>query len=255
MGGPGRFVDAILIARDFFARYPTLQLPIQKLHPEIHENLSNHKPVAVRVVRGADDSTPGIIAVLDAARANAEIAMGVENYLIKVKALSESDIKKRLGTPLLDENGNPLPVDRVVRSILEYRTGYSIISYVDTLNACWTRFVVCKEIAHVIMGDKVGKFATNLEEQLQMAFEIGSQIDFETDLKREMFAWCLAMEIMLPWSSRSLLTEAKETGLDHLELARLFWVPRKIIDVYFDTRFGRISEEANKGIVLAQQAA
>ncbi len=132
-----------------------------------------------------------------------------------------------------------------MRSLLLRYGTKAEIRFVDALNDCWKRFVVCKELAHLIMGEGNGTRAESVEEQLAMAYAICNDAKPETELSGEQFAWFVAAELLLPFGDRAEMKARKIGGETDLSIARSYWAPSAIISMLFDTPYGEISNNLN----------
>jgi Zn-dependent peptidase ImmA (M78 family) len=146
-----------------------------------------------------------------------------------------------VATVVRGEDGELKSPDRIMRSVLQrYRTS-AIIRLLDNLNPCWTRFVICKELAHLIMGEANGARAQNMREQITMAYEIGKSARPDADLSGEQFAWFVAAELMLPIQDRDEFVRRMRSNEDRMSIARSYWVPKAVIDLFSETPYGEVS--------------
>jgi Zn-dependent peptidase ImmA (M78 family) len=98
----------------------------------------------------------------------------------------------------------------------------------NALNTCWTRFVIVKELAHLIMS-KNGEGITGNMEQL-VANILQSRISGADDIEHENFAIDFAIEYLMPYEiSQPLLKDATKTDL---EIAELFKLPEVAIQIW-----------------------
>ena len=161
---------------------------------------------------------------------------GLDTYPITVTTVPEAAAMVVIG-----EDGKPKAPDRVMRSLLERGVASADILVLSSLNTCWNRFAICKEAAHTIMEDGQGIRATSVDQQIQMAYSMSLSQWLARDLTGEEFAYVIATELLLPWADREEFLTRHRTGEPTMELARSYWVPKIIVDMFFETPFGEIS--------------
>lgn len=122
------------------------------------------------------------------------------------------------------------------------------ILYSSSLNVCWSRFVVCKEAAHLLIGndDNYTSDPVSLVEGLIDAVLPG--IDDEIDA--EYLAQYCAMELLIPAVAREELYGMENQGFSNYEIAFEFKVPESLIATrlnprmrkFFDSMHDNLSE-------------
>jgi Zn-dependent peptidase ImmA (M78 family) len=109
---------------------------------------------------------------------------------------------------------------------------YFDIVYLRELNNCWMRFVLCKELFHVILDDP-SNCNSNVAEHVDSLFAIslsdGSQ-DRPNSTQIETAAEIAAMEYLFPYSERQRLQNQPQ--IDYMAIARQFLVPRVYVEIY-----------------------
>ncbi len=227
----GRLVDAILVARDLLTRYPD----ISEFRLPPHE-LGIESDFAERGIAVQEPAADGKRSILDAVRDDCAKSQGIDSFGITI-----IPVPSEVAAVVIAEDGRPKGGDKVMRSILQRYQSHAVIRYVDNLNECWKRFAVCKELSHLIMGDDQGLRAVSVEQQLAMAYAIGNDAKPDLDLSGEQFAWFVAAELMLPRCDRDELHRRKATGESELSIARSYRAPRSIVNMFFDTAYGDLS--------------
>jgi hypothetical protein len=91
------------------------------------------------------------------------------------------------------------------------------------------------------MEDEHGTRATAVEDQLAMAYAICNDAKPDMELSGEQFAWFVAAELLLPICDRPEMCARKNGGESDLSIARSYRVPSAIINMFFDTPYGKIS--------------
>lgn len=227
----GRIVDAILVARDLVAHYPEIVANRLDPHPAGPEGDAARRGVAITHPQGSTT-------ILEAVRDRAAKMRGLEKFQIDI-----IPVPAKIVGIVQTEEGQIRSGDRIMRSLLLRYGNRAIIKYVDNLNECWQRFVICKELAHLVMGDDQGERATSVAEQIAMAYAICNDVKPEQELSGEQFAWFVAAELMLPHADRLELSKRKELGEATISIARSYWTPVAILNLLFDTQYGNISRE------------
>ena len=99
----------------------------------------------------------------------------------------------------------------------------------ENLNTCWTRFVTCKELSHILMGHNGDGVTTNPRELISGLY---SALLFgkSDELDHEHLAQICAAELMMPYEiSQSLLEDKFTTSPD---IAHKFKIPLSIVQAY-----------------------
>jgi len=104
------------------------------------------------------------------------------------------------------------------------------IGITESLNSCWTRYVTCKELSHILLGHKGGGVTGDPRKLVSGLY---SNYLFGTDeaLDHENLANICAAEIMMPYEiSQPLLENKKE--ITPIDIAQKFKIPLAIVQVY-----------------------
>lgn len=227
----GRLADAILVGRDLLNRYPDILSRRLQPHSKLEANCSRPE-VGVPVF---EELGPGALSIGEAVRRQASITNDCEFRIERV------DVPAEVATIKAGEDGSAKTPDRIIRStLLRYRSRAEIL-IVDNLNPCWKRFAMCKEYAHLIMDETHGVKALTVAQQIADAMDIARSPDPAKELSSEAFAWFAAVELMLPFADRQNLMARQGAGESHMTLARSYWVPRAIIDLFFNTDYLKTS--------------
>ena len=73
-------------------------------------------------------------------------------------------------------------------------------------------------------------------------------VNKEDELNAEQFGFVVSMEILLPWARRIDLDATKKEGLSNYQIANKFKVPESVIARYFDSGYRELSSESNEGL-------
>lgn len=226
----GRLADAIVVARELLMRFPEVLSVRMGAHPLVGECSNPAAGVAV-----FENLGEGAMSLEEAVRCHASSVSG-SNYEIR-----KTDVPADVASIPSGEDGRDKTPDRIIRSILLRYPQHAHILIVDNLNACWKRFAMCKEFAHLIMDEGDGHRAMSVAEQIDFAMDIARSPDPHQELTGEAFAWFTAVELLLPITDRTNLMARHGAGEDHITLARSYWVPRPIIDMFFGTPYLQVS--------------
>ncbi|QFR34721.1 hypothetical protein [Ancylobacter sp. TS-1] len=118
------------------------------------------------------------------------------------------------------------------------------IRIADRLNTCWTRLVICKEIMHLFCSNSEEHYSTDPIEQLKKALDRNEPSALDHELHDEDFALFAAMEYLYPWHLRIKLADMN--GYDYLAVATKFRIPQIVVENYFITGYGSLSESAHQ---------
>jgi Zn-dependent peptidase ImmA (M78 family) len=115
------------------------------------------------------------------------------------------------------------------------------IAIAYSLNHCWQRFVICKELAHLILSNNEKKGITRCPKELIDGLFASNYGIMEADVKHEHFAAFFAVECLMPYN------ETKE-DLDNIlihntDIAEKYKVPLEIIE---HLKTDRVKEERKK---------
>lgn len=106
------------------------------------------------------------------------------------------------------------------------------IAVASGLNRCWQRFVVCKELMHLLIDREDDRTPDAL---VQLKSMVTPLKDPTAKLNSETFAALTALEYLLPWGMRpGAPTEADPT----LAIATRFRLPRTWVDFFYGDMVG-----------------
>lgn len=117
------------------------------------------------------------------------------------------------------------------------------IRYSSALNRCWSRFIICKEVSHLLLGHP-GNSTIHLEEiqdlitQLLLPERSTTSYTSNPALTVEHTAFYSAMELLVPYQKRHELYGFLDAGQSHLDIAEFYRIPKMIVE-YLDSEGGR----------------
>ena len=114
------------------------------------------------------------------------------------------------------------------------------------INSCWTRFVAAKELAHLLLDTSANHFTTDVEGLLDRL--MNNQWSTEKDMESERLAVIGAIELLIPQCCHAQLASMEAAETKHLEIARHFMVPEKMIDKRLSDVYKQRIAEAYKDL-------
>lgn len=106
----------------------------------------------------------------------------------------------------------------------------AIVVYRASLNLCWQRFTVVKELSHIYSGT-VANSMTQGAVAITLAAKESRQVipTLDTELDAETAAFYMALEIMVPWRLREQFNDLRAAGATTYQLAKAFMIPQMFI--------------------------
>lgn len=154
--------------------------------------------------------------------------------------------------------GKPYPVEieysdvpvTSIRGQLIRREANATIIVSKQQSRCWKRFVICKELAHLLIDDDDDTRTTDMESHIQGLTSDAKQFNFDDALGSEYDAIILAAEILVPWIDRENLKSMLAAGKTPNEIAHFYKVPEKIIDMI---KGGYLASSAKMNLLVDSQ--
>lgn len=145
----------------------------------------------------------------------------------------------------IDLQRRDFAADQVASALFRYPQR-ALILYAGSLNICWRRFALCKELAHLLIDDKGGRhFSTDGEAIISELITQIPHLEPESEMSSEMVTVLIAMEILLPWRQRRALLETSRWHSD-AHLALRCRVPEKFIHHLLHTDYLPFSQSLNE---------
>jgi hypothetical protein len=128
----------------------------------------------------------------------------------------------------------PTEISDLVRAICISKDdgSYEIHLQAD-LNTCWQRFVLCKELFHVLLDApeyRSMEMYKHLEEILLPSPE--GPLSIYLPGTSEWMAEIAAMQFLLPYSERLQLVSPKVVPINFLDLAKFYRIPQVLVEQY-----------------------
>ena len=110
----------------------------------------------------------------------------------------------------------------------------------NDLNRCWTRFVTCKELSHILLSDDKNGYTKDPKNLIDGLY-LKLFLDGGGDLTHEHLATVCATEILMPYQlSQPMLKDSYITSID---IAQKFMIPLYIVHIYRKEEFMKMREE------------
>jgi len=143
------------------------------------------------------------------------------------------------------------PQGDIIKGTLVRSTGSAKIWISEKETVCWQRFIALKELSHLLI-DEPNQYTTkptNLMGQLIQSVPIWA-IKRDADQSEEAFlseklAVMSAMEMILPWKHRGVVTEMFTRGKDNLEIAKHFKAPQNMVSNLLSITYSGLSTYCN----------
>jgi len=142
------------------------------------------------------------------------------------------------------------PGDIIKGCVARYQNKDSKASiwYSSSLNTCWSRFVICKEAAHLLIGDDKNYTTDPVALVNGLIDQIPPGVDEAIDA--ENLALYCAMELLIPKVSRDALYKMENEGLSDYEIAYELKVPEQLITVRLNPQMRKFLDDAHDNLAL-----
>jgi len=220
-------VDSIRAARQLFKDNPCLLTERVEAHV-LFNGATTHASCGIRIRKDASGKASMEQAVATVAAAAAQ----KDSYPITIDLVPATVIDS-----VRSDDGAAKRADQLLRAILVRFETNACIVLVDGLNQCWTRFSLCKELCHIVLGQAHSLETLDIQAQLHAAITIARDPSRDRELSSEELGWFTAIEVMLPAQDRPTILERRASGEDSLSIAQSYHVPKAIVDLMFEGRY------------------
>lgn len=128
---------------------------------------------------------------------------------------------------------------------LERYPDHAVIYFSASLNSCWSRFVVCKELAHLLIDSEVKHFTKDPMLLVQELISKLPSTKFDHDMNSEHLAMMAAIEMLLPWGLRGEMDQMAAAKKSDYEIALKFRAPEAFVNLLLRSPYGDISKKSN----------
>ena len=137
---------------------------------------------------------------------------------------------------------------RSILGSLEVYGSKADVIFATDLKFCWKRFVIAKELAHLLADTSAQKVTTDSQISDLIAWlTIGaSGIELNSPIGAEESASLLALGLLLPEDHRSQIEAMFHEKKSYLEIAHCYKVPEAMVRVYFSESYRRLMDEASQ---------
>lgn len=118
------------------------------------------------------------------------------------------------------------------------------IYYALDLSLCWRRFVVAKEIGHLLIDDE-NVFTSDPVSLVQGLIDGISNLDIASAVNADQALQIFSIEILLPRSEKPEIERMVSEGSTYLEIARHYKVPAKVVELYLSANYQRLHAAAS----------
>jgi Zn-dependent peptidase ImmA (M78 family) len=116
------------------------------------------------------------------------------------------------------------------------------VLYSASMNTCWKRFVICKEMSHLLIDTESKHFTYNPMELVQQLITGAPSLTLDDRLASEHLAVISAIEILLPFQLRGRLKEMLSSGNNDRHIAQEFRVPENVVTYLVRSKYWEVSE-------------
>lgn len=124
-----------------------------------------------------------------------------------------------------------LPIETSSRLILgklrHFEYSVQVLVNQDALNICWTRYVIVKELAHLIMSKNSDGITEDIDKLIDGLFS--ASFGFSDDLDHELLAVLFAADYLLPYETTQ--EKLKDLSISSDDIANEFKVPKRIVNL------------------------
>ena len=115
------------------------------------------------------------------------------------------------------------------------------ICYVQNLNYCWKRFVICKELFHVVLSkDEYRNMSLHSHvDEVTIAFPDDNSKP-SLPVMAEFLAGVAAMEFLFPYTARKAAIETDQSNLNCRSMAERYKVPLVLIEKYISPSYMKV---------------
>jgi hypothetical protein len=166
---------------------------------------------------------------------------------IKLKELLIPAVASRLGTPhggkfIISAQECDWQASKIRGILLRYNARAEIL-YSAQLNLCWKRFVVCKELAHLLIDENNEHYTVD---PISLVYRMITDVlpKYDDDLESERLAMFAAIELLIPWCLRNEFISMVIDAKTDLEIAHYFRVPQAIVG-FLRRDYFELSAQAN----------
>ena len=178
-----------------------------------------------------------------------------EDKLTKPVAIKEL-LVPAVASQVITENGRPYKIELYCKNWqanqlsgwVDRYADHAEIYYSTSLNCCWARWVICKELAHLLIDTKDEHFTKDPKNLVQELVS-GLAIPHENhQVNSEYLAMIAAIEMMFPWKYREDMKLLMLGGKTDYEITFSFKAPESFVNLLLRSPFGSASAAANLSI-------
>lgn len=132
--------------------------------------------------------------------------------------------------------------NHVFGGVKRYQNSATIL-YAGDLSTCWRRFVIAKELSHVIFDQEDNYTKNPIELVGSLLAGIALSEGAIAAVTSEQHAVLMAMELILPHSCRDEIEGMHRSGFSTLKIATEFRVPERVVENYLRDDYKKLASE------------
>lgn len=118
-------------------------------------------------------------------------------------------------------------------------------------NRCWRRFIIAKELCHLIYkGSDDSHLSSSVQDIDSLLSQILAGVAPDTPTTIEGAAILMAVEMLLPHSERPNVTKMIQNGGDAMVVAKRYQLPAQMVSLYLHDNYAdlanKVAEEMTK---------
>lgn len=156
--------------------------------------------------------------------------------------LCEKDQQATLGNFTINLNAKSWGHSQIFGSVQRYGNSATIV-YSKDLTTCWRRFVVAKELSHLMFDDTEDFTKDPIELVASLLAGIPLSDGARASVTSEQHAVLMAIELILPHSCRKVIEAMSASGSSALKIATKFMVPEKVVETYLNLGYKKMAAD------------
>ncbi|SDT85695.1 protein of unknown function [Verrucomicrobium sp. GAS474] len=175
------------------------------------------------------------ITFLEVCQSVLEVLASIPNLQPPINIMGDvrEAIEKRLSVGVafkIHFEENTWTPEALIGMLLRYKDRARVI-YPGINNGCWRRFIMAKELAHLIIDTDPSRFTTDPIRLVQeLINKAPLQVDGSQPFESERYAIYVAYELMIPWQFNAECLARLAAGQTTLDLAKWLRVPQKAVE-------------------------
>lgn len=173
------------------------------------------------------------------------IAIGGKGVRCEIQLLKLCSQELNKPVTILEISDSKIDKVETIKGSYLALAGSYVICLVEDLNECWRRFVVCKELFHVLFDNpefENMELSSHIEDCVS---ETPAVEDTPQAAQSEFLAEYSAMEFLFPYSDRLAIISTGE-AIDYLATAKHYRIPRIYVERYLTEHMMKLASIIEK---------